>query len=1320
MNDSYDIPSEPRLSNTLQLSRPPPQSRTRMKQKMKLPSTPSEITPIFLGLDDTVPLDDSTDETNSNIYLTPQLIQNSIPYVNQLCSSNNLINDDFYVMPRQENLSSCDTYKTLVTSTQNDYPSTSLNSFETAQIYSTPPTFSKNFVLESNLSFDDSQDVPNISLDSVPDLINDISTTNDIYYSYPEQQVTTQRTKLINNNENKDLFISKLSQVIKQQAAQRQPISTLIKKDEPKNYYSVEPIEDKQPMVSLSLDEFVHTSIQNDNVSTSSDKTADCIDIVRQNMSNCRCADCDGENPTIAIISWLLVICKKCAAIHQLLTSDFLRLQSLITTSCDSDLIDLLHDYGNEYSNKLLENNSLGILKPNNASTQIEREQYIRKKYLDKIYLQPLEINNKTNFTQEQLNEMLYENVETSDCRKTIHLIMLGANPNYSQKMFAVADHAKRHQQIKQMKIILANGGLSEFDLMKTNTDDINLPPYEKTIHLVTKHGILKEFLTRYETDRIKIYSITNTFIKHEPQNARYLFEIDLNNVLAICNQSVNSISLKSRSTNIPTINTNSQCTLIVDEQTSFNEYVWIFPNELERALWIRELLKRQYSYHQLIYSDFILLTKLNVQEGINAEKQQVIAVVYPGRFVICSDTIFDEVDLRKYCSLTYQKSEEFTGVVLCLVSNRFLYLSSPISKLTDMLYSCLREATKVKTLTDLNCQILTTQNVPVIVERFINFIFEHGLESKGIYRQAGQETKIKQLLNEFLEDPFNNLLTRENYTEHDVANGLKRFLRQLEIPLLGKRQNYDAWLRSTVDSNITTEQIIQYYRGLLVDLKHNYPIHYATLRKMLLHIQTVSMLSNRNGMTLSNLVSTFAPCIISQAPPPPPPPFSSTHTNEPRERRGLSLDDIDMKYSKIQEDNISLCDDETQDSIGILINTSTPAKVKRNQSLQLSPPSRFSLSSSYARVTPSIQADLEIMNNLCQYYCELFDVTNDEIEHEKKCVETLISLRTNQCQPRKLDGTMVSVYFESRADELNGYAINILEQETTANHVIDKLLKQIHKHDCFFWALFEVIIDQNLERPMYSTENISNVLNRYRTYLPSELNRQATFVVKLNYVQFEKERLQQQQQQQQDLSSVECEYFDLITKRWIPCLWIYEKQNLQIHRISNDKSMKSKSRFTNSSSPNNFSRKELTLKSNIISSEQQTQIYSWHIQDLYFYIGADRRIVNPFDMNEYRTLTILHIDSINELTFGNAFRFHDRHQMFAWYLELVKINGHDQWTRQAAHTIPDGVNYLPLQNYHTPSTSSISSRKKSEQIKTKLIAKSTLVASSLGKQLRK
>ena len=212
------------------------------------------------------------------------------------------------------------------------------------------------------------------------------------------------------------------------------------------------------------------------------DPPTEQLDVVRENTSNGRCADCDDDQPTVAILSWLLVICKKCAgkrslmiplallsllrccsssiAVHRSLTSDSLHLLSFTASTCDADLIELLRDYGNQHSNRLLENHSLGLLKPTSNSSHVEREQYIRKKYVDKLYLQPLFLN-KTNkcLSQEQLNQMLYENVETSDCGKTLHLLMLGANPNYSQKMFAVADHAKRHQQVKQMKLVLANGG---------------------------------------------------------------------------------------------------------------------------------------------------------------------------------------------------------------------------------------------------------------------------------------------------------------------------------------------------------------------------------------------------------------------------------------------------------------------------------------------------------------------------------------------------------------------------------------------------------------------------------------------------------------------------------------------------------------------------------------------------------------------------------------------------------------------------------------------------------------------------------------------
>ncbi len=140
--------------------------------------------------------------------------------------------------------------------------------------------------------------------------------------------------------------------------------------------------------------------------------------------------------------------------VHRFLTSDFLRLQSLLTTACDHDLIDLLYDYGNQFANSLLENDSSKISKPNDNSSESERVEYIKKKYIEKIYLRSNHVYN-----QDELNKMLYENVETADYKKTLYLIILGANPNYSEKMFAVADHAERHQQTKQMKIILANGG---------------------------------------------------------------------------------------------------------------------------------------------------------------------------------------------------------------------------------------------------------------------------------------------------------------------------------------------------------------------------------------------------------------------------------------------------------------------------------------------------------------------------------------------------------------------------------------------------------------------------------------------------------------------------------------------------------------------------------------------------------------------------------------------------------------------------------------------------------------------------------------------
>ncbi|CAF1123407.1 unnamed protein product [Adineta ricciae] len=1105
------------------------------------------------------------------------------------------------------------------------------------------------------------------------------STPDDNSMTYSNSSVTSDQPSLSVPKQEVSVTSKEDSLVSHDQADQRLPAELMSKQPSP---------------VSILIDDFANSSISINSGPPVSRRTTIYLEKAQENPSNCQCADCNSENPTVAIMSWLLVICKKCAAIHRLITSDFLRLQSLLTIACDPHLIELLVEFGNQFSNNLLENDSSLLVKPTEQSNDLERQQYIRKKYIEKIYLQSY-YRHRT-LSQDELNRMLYENVETTDYGKTIHLFMLGANANYSDKMFSVADHAKRHQQTKQMKIILANGGFSDFDFMKSNLEDVN----ESIVYLSTKYGVLKEFLTRYENNHLKIFPVTSD------KSQRCLFEIDLNNILAIHNQSIHGISLKCRLSNAPPANVNCQCSLIVDDRISTNEYECVFASEIERSVWIREIIKREYSYHQLIYPNFILLMKLNVQEGINAEKQQVIAIVYAGRFVLCSDTIFDEVDLRKYSSLTYQKTREFTGVILCLVSNRFLYLSSPISKLTNMLYSCLREAVQVRTLTDINQQILTSQNIPVIVERFVNFIFERGLQTKGIYRQAGQESKVRQLLNECLADPFTHLLSHENYSEHDVANALKRFLRHLDVPLLGTRQSYHAWLRSTVDDTMTEDQLIQYYRVLIKDLKQHLPINYATLRLMLIHMHAVAALSSRNGMTLSNLISTFAPCLISQDISVP-----LDYKDNRFEYRNRSLDDLDKRDSEDDEESY-LNQNNRRTSANLKRNQSLHSKASRRLSIASASPSQFPVSSAYVHVTPSIQANLIILTNLCKYYCELFDITYDELEHEKNCIETLISFRENQLNPRLLDGAMISVYFESRSDELNGYAMNIFEEETTADMVVDKLLKQVNQNDCFFWCLFEVIIDQTLERPMYSCENISEVLYRYRTYLSHELNRQATFVVKLNYIQFEKERLAQRQSIVNN-HSTQCEYFDITNQRWMPCLWIFEKATLEVHRVvtsANEKSVKWKG---------NVNSQDLTAS---VSFDQQTLIKSWSIEEIYLYIGADCRFVTPFDMNEYRIMTVLPPEipdgNSSQLPFGFSFRFADRNQMFSWYLEIVRNNGHDKWSRRASRTLPNGISYLPLQNYHA--SSSVLSKKRSIPMKSKIISKTSHVASNFCKQLRK
>lgn len=132
---------------------------------------------------------DSTIDPVPKEYSSLPFSTHSTAYVNEMPLSKSLDDGDFYVTPRQENPPTEKNSSPLPDTSEDEAPLTPTHPSDTVQFYAIPPPFARNFVLESNLSFDDSQDIPSVSLDSVPDLIDGVPPNNDIYYSYPEVQV---------------------------------------------------------------------------------------------------------------------------------------------------------------------------------------------------------------------------------------------------------------------------------------------------------------------------------------------------------------------------------------------------------------------------------------------------------------------------------------------------------------------------------------------------------------------------------------------------------------------------------------------------------------------------------------------------------------------------------------------------------------------------------------------------------------------------------------------------------------------------------------------------------------------------------------------------------------------------------------------------------------------------------------------------------------------------------------------------------------------------------------------------------------------------
>ncbi|XP_076385474.1 rhoGAP_ARAP and RA_ARAPs domain-containing protein RhoGAP15B isoform X2 [Megachile rotundata] len=223
----------------------------------------------------------------------------------------------------------------------------------------------------------------------------------------------------------------------------------------------------------------------------------------------------------------------------------------------------------------------------------------------------------------------------------------------------------------------------------------------------------------------------------------------------------------------------------------------------------------------------------------------------------------FGELDLRKARCIVLREQEgpnpgngSIPVVVVDAGGSGALHVAAPgIHEGSAWRHAIYQAATNCAPA--LEQQQLTQDNVPVILDKCINFIYAHGIMTEGIYRQSGSNSAVVKLLQAFRRDAWATQITREAYTEHDVATVLRRFLRDLPNPLFPA--NIHDRLCFTSESNNEDDRVST-YRKLLTTLS---PIPAATLRRVLAHLHCLSQQSSRNLMTCENLSAIWGPTLM-------------------------------------------------------------------------------------------------------------------------------------------------------------------------------------------------------------------------------------------------------------------------------------------------------------------------------------------------------------------------------------------------------------------------------------------------------------------------
>uniref|UniRef100_A0A914Z7P2 Rho-GAP domain-containing protein n=1 Tax=Panagrolaimus superbus TaxID=310955 RepID=A0A914Z7P2_9BILA len=170
----------------------------------------------------------------------------------------------------------------------------------------------------------------------------------------------------------------------------------------------------------------------------------------------------------------------------------------------------------------------------------------------------------------------------------------------------------------------------------------------------------------------------------------------------------------------------------------------------------------------------------------------------------------------------------------------------------------------------------LTSDDIPVIVDKCIKFVSTYGIRQPGLYRKNGPNAKARAIFDSLKNEPFDTHLTFYNdETINAASDVLRTFFRQLDIPLIPSEIQPELYTISDRYRQPLLQNVLDHkevYEQLLLEKAHDYrsaiktlpPIHYSTLQKLVDHLVEVNAHEADNRASIDNLARVFGPTIFS------------------------------------------------------------------------------------------------------------------------------------------------------------------------------------------------------------------------------------------------------------------------------------------------------------------------------------------------------------------------------------------------------------------------------------------------------------------------